>query len=302
MGCSTPGTTWPYARGEHFQSHVTRRFQHLQSTFKSWRDHFPFYSRSEAELTENIRTFHSPCSLHSLKFSAKKCKHLARKVKILCLNHGHQGFSTGPRNMLRWYALWTSPWQQSTCAKQCTAGNGWLFLDHSSIRKWSHYTTYWRQRTKRKAKGKILVEKGRPFQNLLGRRTRSSIQRSSRYFQKRRKTRVSKRRLCDVIVYGRIGILLGRNSDLDNGERQWEENRGKGYEPFAFLGKIFSGAQRNWTPIEIEACAIVKVFDKMEHVLWGRVPIQVLTGLKNLFIVVNQLPGNQAHCNMCYTR
>lgn len=57
------------------------------------------------------------------------------------------------------------------------------------------------------------------------------------------------------------------------------------HEPLAFIGGQFSGPQNNWTTYEKEAFAIVKVFDKLDFVLWGRNQVHVFTDHRNLLFV-----------------
>lgn len=42
------------------------------------------------------------------------------------------------------------------------------------------------------------------------------------------------------------------------------------HEPLAFIGGQFNGPQKNWTTYEKEAFAIVKVFDKLDLIIWGK--------------------------------
>lgn len=47
-------------------------------------------------------------------------------------------------------------------------------------------------------------------------------------------------------------------------------------EPIAFFGGQSTGAQKIWTMYENESYVIVKVFDRMNHVIWGPSPCTYL--------------------------
>lgn len=73
------------------------------------------------------------------------------------------------------------------------------------------------------------------------------------------------------------------------------------HEPLEFLGEQFNGAERNWTTYEKAAYLIVKVFDKIDHVLWGSNPVHVLPIIRISCVYLHHWVFAQTHPGM-YSR
>lgn len=60
-------------------------------------------------------------------------------------------------------------------------------------------------------------------------------------------------------------------------------------KPLAFLSGHVNKAQENWTTYKKEALAIVKVFEKLDYVLWGPNTVKIYTDHKTLLYVFDPL-------------
>lgn len=79
-------------------------------------------------------------------------------------------------------------------------------------------------------------------------------------------------------------------TELENSEKNLEDQEAR---LLAFLGAQFNRTQRNWTTYEKEAYAIVKMFENMDHGLWGPNQVQILMGHRYLLYVLAPLALRQ---------
>lgn len=269
----------------HFQSTIPPLFSDIQEHMKSWVDDFSLHAKTETELLKALESFLSTCVRFNLTLSAKKCSFYSKSIKWCGRIIDSSGYQLDPKNVeaLRTMEMPVSADELCQFVHCCR----WMSAAIPDFQKRCEPLTEALEAAysltgKRKKSALKNVPLSRVSWGAVHEVAFQDLQNALKEAVKLAFPKEGKA-VC-VFTDASDKFWAGIVSQVDPKELRKETSEQR-HEPLAFLGGQFTGSQQNWTTYEKEAFSIVKVFDKLDFVLWGNNDVHVFTDHRNLLFV-----------------
>lgn len=266
---------------DHFQSYIPNGFNPIQNGFKLGLDDFVVYSKTEEEVLGHLEAIFRACEEYNFIFSANKCKFFDSTIKwrgviidARVINQTHE--------TLKQFDVWNSWWQQPTWFSLYTVVNGCPHLFQHAVLEWNLWIIFWKQqisylvREKMSILKKITLSKTSwdATHELVFINIQETLEEAAKLAHLKKDHVVSvltdaSKTFCEEFWPKQSRRIAGKKLSLKTTTR-WR-----------FLGDPLNITPRNWAPYE-EAYAMLKVFEKMEHVLEGLNPAKVFLDHQSL--------------------